>query len=105
MSMTKTKEVAAVTADLETAEAALIATAKEAAPMLQRQSTHRDRIELAVKELESERFEMISRRDSARRLAEGIDAGFTQHIDDIEATIRLYEQGMQAGGPGADQQG
>ena len=70
--------------------------AKQSAPMVQRLATHRDRIDQSVKELESERFELLSRRDQCRRQAEAVEAGLTMHIDDIDATIRLYEVGLHA---------
>jgi len=80
----------------EEAEAAIIAASKAEAPMVQRLGTHRDRIDLAIKELESERFELISRRDHLRRQAEAVEAGFALHIEDIEATLKLYEGGMNS---------
>ena len=83
-----------VDADHQQAEAALVEAVKQTAPMVQRLSAHRDRIDLAVKELESERFELISRRDNLRRQAEAVEQGFSMHIDDIEATIKLYEGGL-----------
>ena len=82
--------------ELEQMEAVIQEAAKQSAPMVQRLSTHRDRIDLAIKELESERFEMLSRRDMFRRQAEAVEAGLTMHIDDIEATMRLYEGGIQS---------
>lgn len=78
------------------AEAAIAEAAKQSAPMVQRLATHRDRIDLAIKELESERFELISRRDHLRRQAEAVEAGFAMHLEDIEATLRLYESGMNS---------
>lgn len=78
------------------AEAALLEAAKASAPMVQRLSTHRDRIDLAIKELESERFELISRRDHLRRQAEAVEAGFALHIEDIELTLKLYEGGLNS---------
>lgn len=82
--------------ELEQMEAVIQEAAKQSAPMVQRLSTHRDRIDLAIKELESERFEMLSRRDMFRRQAEAVEAGLTMHIEDIEATMRLYEGGIQS---------
>lgn len=70
--------------------------AKQSAPMVQRLAAHRDRIDLAVKELESERFDLISRRDLLRRQAEAVEQGLTMHIEDIEATMRLYEGGLNS---------
>lgn len=78
------------------AEAAIIAASRETAPMVQRLASHRDKIDLAIKELESERFELISRRDHLRRQAEAVEAGFAMHIEDIEATLRLYERGLNS---------
>ena len=60
------------------------------------QEAHRDRIDLAVKELESERFELLSRRDLVRRQAEAVEQGLSMHIADIEATMRLYEAGLNS---------
>ena len=78
------------------AEAEIADAHKASAPMVQRLATHRDRLDLAVKELESERFELISRRDHLRRQAEAVDQGFTIHIEDIEATLRMYEGGLNS---------
>lgn len=82
---------------LEQAEAALAETAAaQTAPVVQRLGTHRDRIDLAVKELESERFELLSRRDLIRRQTEAVEQALSMHIDDIEATLRLYETGLNS---------
>lgn len=81
---------------LQQAEAAITEASKQAAPMVQRLSSHRDRVDLAVKELESERFELISRRDQLRRQSEALEQGFTLHLDDIEATLRMYESGLNS---------
>lgn len=78
------------------AEAAIAEMAKQSAPMTQRLASHRDRMDMAVKELEAERFEMLSRRDQFRRQAEALEAGFQMHIDDLEQTLRLYENGMNS---------
>lgn len=78
------------------AEAVLMEAAKQAAPMVQRLASHRDRIDLAVKELESERFELISRRDHLRRQAQAVEEGFALHIQDIEATLKMYEGGLNS---------
>lgn len=97
--MTKAPETKAVTIpEIAQSEEAINDMAKQSAPMVQRLATHRDRMDLAIKELESERFELMSRRDLVRRQAEAVDQGLTQHIADIEATIKLYEGGTQSGG-------
>jgi hypothetical protein len=80
--------------EIDEVEAVLQDAAKQAAPMVQRLATHRDRIDLAVKELESERFDLISRRDLLRRQVEAVEQGLALHIADIEATMRLYEGGL-----------
>ena len=82
--------------DPQLSEAEILEASKQTAPMVQRFATHRDRIDLAIKELESERFELISRRDHLRRQAEAVEQGFAMHIDDIEATLKLYEGGLNA---------
>ncbi len=96
--MTRTKTALQIVGgDLEAAEAAVVAASKaETAPMVGRLATHRDRIDLAIKELESERFELISRRDHLRRQAEAVEIGFNMHITDIEATLALYEGGLNS---------
>lgn len=81
---------------IEDAEALIQEASKASAPMVQRLASHRDRIDLALKELESERFELISRRDLLRRQVEAVEAGLAMHIEDIEATMRLYEGGLNS---------
>ncbi|HEY8576522.1 MAG TPA: hypothetical protein VIL88_09320 [Devosia sp.] len=90
----KTTTLKIVQPEIEQVEAVLQEAAKQSAPMVQRLATHRDRIDLAVKELESERFDLISRRDLLRRQVEAVEQGLAMHIEDIEATIRLYETGL-----------
>lgn len=85
-----------VETDQQDLEQAIVEAAKQSAPMIQRLSTHRDRFDLAIKELESERFELLSRRDHLRRQAEAVEAGFALHLNDIEATLRMYEGGVNA---------
>lgn len=91
--MTKTTAPAAIDPTVETI---LAETANASAPMVQRLATHRDKIDFAVKELESERFELISRRDLLRRQVEAVEQGLAMHIADVEATIALYEGGINA---------
>ena len=61
--------------EIEQMETVIQEAAKQAAPMVQRLASHRDRIDLALKELESERFELISRRDLLRRQVEAVEQG------------------------------
>jgi hypothetical protein len=93
---TRRTSLKVVQPDTEQMEAALAEAAKQVAPMVQRLSSHRDRIDLAIKELESERFDLISRRDLLRRQADAIEEGLNMHIQDIEATMRLYENGTNS---------
>lgn len=69
---------------------------KQPAPMIQRLSAHRKRINLAIKELETERDEVIARRDELRRQTEAVERGFAHHLEDIEATLKLYESGLNS---------
>ena len=95
--MTRKPSLKIVDDNIEAAEAAFLAeAATQSAPMVQRLATHRDRIALAVKELESERFDLISRRDNLRRQAEAVEQGLSMHIEDIEATMALYEGGLNS---------
>src|SRR5690606_8590050 len=95
--MASKSKLALISPDVDQAEAEFLAGAgKQSAPMVQRLATHRDRIDLAIKELESERFDLVSRRDNLRRQAEAVEAGLTMHIDDIEQTLRLYEGGLNS---------
>lgn len=92
--MTRSKAQLAV---VDTAETEFMQeAAQQSAPMVQRLASHRDRFDLAIKELESERFDLISRRDNIRRLAEAVETGLTDHINDIEATMKLYEGGLNS---------
>jgi chromosome segregation ATPase len=91
--------LAIVDPDLDAAAATLAEAVKQSAPMVQRLSTHRDRVDLALKELESERFDLISRRDLLRRQVEAVEQGLAMHIADIEATMQLYERGLNSQEP------
>ena len=96
MTMRSKTALKIVQPEIEQMEAVMQDAAKQAAPMVQRFAAHRDRIDLALKELESERFDLISRRDLLRRQAEAVEQGLTMHIEDIEATMRLYESGLNS---------
>jgi hypothetical protein len=96
MPMRAKTQLKIVDAHHQKAEAAIIEGSKQAAPMVLRLATHRDRIDLVIKELESERFELISRRDHLRRQADAIEQSFSMHIEDIEATLKLYERGLNS---------
>jgi len=75
---------------------AFLEAAQQAAPMVQRFASHRDRFDLAIKELENERFEIVSRGDHLRRQIEAVESGFAVHLEDIESTLRMYENGINA---------
>jgi predicted RNase H-like nuclease (RuvC/YqgF family) len=69
---------------------------KDASLTVHRVSAHRSRLSQIVKELESEKFELTARLEQLRRQADAVDQGFAQQIADIEATLRLYEQGLNS---------
>lgn len=96
MAMRTKTDLTIVDEEHQQAETAIMEAAKQTAPMVQRLSSHRERIDLAIKELESERFEMISRRDHLRRQAEALEQGFALHLNDIEATLKMYEDGLNS---------
>jgi hypothetical protein len=51
---------------------------------------------MAIMALESEKFELQSRRDFMRQQLEAVDEGFAVHIRDIEATLQMYEAGLNS---------
>ena len=57
----------------ETRTALVKQTAQEDAPIVQRLAAHRDRVYMAVMALESEKFELQSRRDYFRQQFEAVD--------------------------------
>jgi predicted transcriptional regulator len=69
---------------------------REAAPMLKRASVHRDRIGQAVRELETEKSELLTRLDHLRRQFEAAEHGLAHQIEDVEATLKLYEHGLNS---------
>lgn len=73
--------------------------AAETAPLVKRLAAHRDLVYMAILALESEKFELQSRRDFLRAQLEAVDRGFAVHIQDIEATLRMYEAGLNSLGP------
>lgn len=75
---------------------AITAASKQPAPMIERLSSHRERINLIIKGLETERDELISRRDELRRQAEAGERGFAHQLGDIDATLKFYEGGLNS---------
>lgn len=82
----ETTEIETVLADIS----------KSAAPMVARLPSHRDRLDLAVRELEAEHAEIVARRDLMRRQVEAVETGMKLHLDDIESSIDLYLNGMNS---------
>lgn len=76
------------------ANAGIVAAPRQPAPAVQRLSSHRDRVNLAIKGLKAELNELISRRDELRRHTEALERGFAHHLEDIDATLSLYESGL-----------
>lgn len=64
------------------------------APMIERLSTHRERVAQAVRELESDRFTLVSQRDTLTRAYEAAMAGIEHHIQDVDSCLELYERGL-----------
>lgn len=89
--MNKTPAKSIALAELDQAQAVIQEMSKESAPVVQRQGSHREAIDQTIKGLESERFDLMTRRDKLRSMAEAVDAGLSMHLADIEATIRLYQ--------------
>lgn len=75
---------------------AIMDAGKEAGPMLKRTSVHRDRIDQTIRELESEKFELVARIEHLRRQFETIERGFSLQIADVEETLKLYENGLNS---------
>jgi predicted RNase H-like nuclease (RuvC/YqgF family) len=69
---------------------------REASLTVHRVSAHRSRLSQIVKELESEKFELTARLEQLRKQADAVDQGFNQQIEDVEATLRLYEHGLNS---------
>lgn len=80
--------------EIEQAEAAMKDIAASSAPMVQRLASHRDQMDMAMKALESERFDIASRREQFRRQADAVDQGLAMHITDIDATLALYQAAL-----------
>jgi hypothetical protein len=96
MALLATTEAAIGNTVNEERGSAILTPASEMAPLVQRLSSHRDRIYMAIIALESERFELQSRRDYLRQQLAAVDEGFAIHIRDIEATLRMYEAGLKS---------
>lgn len=76
--------------ETEAVEALLRDVSEAQAPMIQRLGSHRDRLDLELKSLEGERFELSNRREQLRRQYEAADSGLAMHLADIDATISMY---------------
>lgn len=76
--------------------------AKEPALTVQRVSAHRSRLSQIVQELESEKLELKGRLEQLRRQAAIVEQGFDEQIADVEATLRLYEHGLNSVPPRMD---
>lgn len=82
--------------ETEAVEALLREVSEAQAPMIQRLGSHRDKLDLARKELEGERYEILSRRDLLRRQMEAVEQGMQAHLDDIDACLALYDGGLNS---------
>lgn len=83
--------------DISSSEAALLAeTGSQTAVVVQRLGTHRDALDMALRALETERSDMVARREHIRRHYEAADSGLAMHLSDIDACIALYVAGLNA---------
>jgi ABC-type transporter Mla subunit MlaD len=85
-----------LSSELRASDDAVQQASKEAAPIAARVSVHRGRISQAVRELESEQFELVARLDHLRRQFEAVENGIHLQIADVEDTLRLYENGLNS---------
>lgn len=76
--------------ETEAVEALLRDVSEAQAPMVQRQQAHRDAMDIALKALEGERYDLANRREQLRRQYEAADSGLAMHLADIDATISMY---------------
>jgi hypothetical protein len=64
-----------------------------------RLNQHRDRIVHVLEELDRELSEYLVRRDTMRRKLDALDHALSQQIADVDATIKIYQTGINAIGP------
>lgn len=77
-------------------EAVIAEATQITAPVIERLSTHRERVAQAVRELEGDRFTLVSQRDTLTRAYEAAMSGIGQHIQDVDLCLALYENGMNS---------
>jgi 16S rRNA U1498 N3-methylase RsmE len=82
--------------DLEQMEAVVTEAAQQSGPMVQRLATHRDRFDMALKELDREEADLVARRDLLQRQADAALSGLNMHIEDVRAVKALYTGGLNA---------
>lgn len=75
-------------------EAVIAEATQITAPVIERLSTHRERVAQAVRELEGDRYTLVSQRDTLTRAYEAAMAGISSHIQDVENCLELYERGL-----------
>lgn len=85
-----------VEADLSQMEAVVIEAAQQSAPMVNRVGSAENDVKLRLNILVRERDDFMDRQTLLRRQFEAADAGLAAQIEDIEATMRLYEGGLNS---------
>ena len=89
--------------NVEAAEVEFAETVKgQTSVMVQRLSQHRDAFDIAIKGLESERYELVSRLDLARRQFEAMETAINLHLSDIDASLSLFGSGLNSIGVSVD---
>lgn len=81
--------------DLDQLESVVKEAAAQTAPMVQRYTSHHDRLILERRDLERERDDLLERRELLRRQVEAAEQGIAMHLEDIEATLALYPSAAQ----------
>lgn len=77
-------------------EAVIAEATQITAPVIERLSTHRERVAQTGRELEGDRYTLVSQRDALTRAYEAAMAGIGHHIQDVDLCLALYENGMNS---------
>ena len=98
--MTRAKAVAV---NVEAAEVEFAETVKaETGVLVSRLAGHRDAFDIAIKQLEGERFALQSKLDMARRQFEAVELAINTHLADVDASLALFGSGLNSIGISVD---
>ena len=78
------------------AEASLVTSSDRTVPILHRFSSHRTFIDLAMKALERDRVDLITKRDQLRLQTSAVDHLFAQQLAEIDAALGMYQGGLDS---------